>query len=520
MKQLENPDAVVSLEESAALPLIGEIAHSYAGLDNGDTLQFRFVFWEFPELCDGWLFQVNSPCETCHYSGSEHILRWEDGKGKLVECPGARLSNIEIWGAKGVYIARMRNLSATICTGTSWDRNGALIVLKKQEHLLSLWAFVSSDFFTSEVRKLNQKLSVAEATFEKVPFELNHWTKVAQEKYPHGLPKPYTDDPTQWIFHGHPCGSVVWDEEQKWTVHGPLRTDDTVLQVAVARLLGYRWPAELDENMELADEQRQWVKRCEALVRYADEDGIVCIPPVRGETPASDRLLDLLAAAYGDAWSNDTLAALLKSADYAGKTLDTWLREKFFTQHCKLFQNRPFVWHIWDGLRDGFAALVNYHKLDAKRLRTLIYAYLGDWINRQKQDISRGVDGAQERLDAAEALKKKLELIHEGEAPYDVFVRWKPLEEQPLGWDPDLNDGVRLNIRPFLTVPDIGKRGAGVLRDKPNINWDKDRGKDVESAPWYHLGPEYGGKDGDRINDHHLTRAEKLTARAEKGEVS
>ena len=82
------------------------------------------------------------------------------------------------------------------------------------------------------------------------------------------------------------------------------------------------------------------------------------------------------------------------------------------------------------------------------------------------------------------------------------------LKKQPIGWNPDLNDGVRLNIRPFLSVPDVGKKGAGVLRDKPNINWDKDRGKDVESAPWYEL------FKGERINDHHLSLAEKRTARS------
>ena len=26
------------------------------------------------------------------------------------------------------------------------------------------------------------------------------------------------------------------------------------------------------------------------------------------------------------------------------------------------------------------------------------------------------------------------------------------LAEQPIGWNPDLNDGVRLNIRPFMTA--------------------------------------------------------------------
>src|SRR5262249_21006951 len=109
--------------------------------------------------------------------------------------------------------------------------------------------------------------------------------------------------------------------------------------------------------------------------------------------------------------------------------------------------------------------------------------------------------------------KKRLELILAGESPYDIFVRWKPIEQQPIGWDPDLNDGVRLNIRPFLSVPDVGKRDAGVLRDKPNSKWEKDRGKDIESAPWYKV------FKGDRINDNHLTLAEKRAARTamEKG---
>jgi hypothetical protein len=48
---------------------------------------------------------------------------------------------------------------------------------------------------------------------------------------------------------------------------------------------------------------------------------------------------------------------------------------------------------------------------------------------------------------------------------------------------------------------------AEVLRHnkkpKLNITWDKDRGKDVESAPWFKV------FKGDRINDHHLTLAEK-----------
>ena len=143
-----------------------------------------------------------------------------------------------------------------------------------------------------KLRKLIKNLKVTQQTLIQSPLRPRPLDQSRRRKIPNGLPKPYSDDPTQWIFHGHPCGSVVWDEETKWTAHGPLRNDDTVLQVAVARLLGYRWPAELDDNMELADEQREWVKHCEALLPYADDDGIVCIPPVRGEASAADRLLE------------------------------------------------------------------------------------------------------------------------------------------------------------------------------------------------------------------------------------
>lgn len=519
-RQLKNPDARITLDSMTdENPLLENCAKSGGGCSSFDSPRFISQFWEYNRTDTSiFIYCQTAPKMGVVFSGRSQLLKWENGDGELafMMSEKKRLENYSsgIWivwsrfrGRKGICLGMMNGLPASLYDGYAFDNNSGVIIPSDEGNLKAIWSFCSSSEYHDEVRKIDQKLNVTSGTLVKIPFERDRWAKIAEEQYPHGLPNPYSDDPTQWIFHGHPCGSVVWDDRKKWSAHGPLRSDDTVLQVAVARLLGYRWPAELDTSMELDDEQHEWVKRCEALLPYADDDGIVCIPPVRGEAAAADRLLNLLAAAYGDAWSNDVQAQLLKNADHAGKTLETWLREKFFTQHCKLFGHRPFIWHIWDGLRDGFAALVNYHILDSKLLETLIYTYLGDWISRQKQDISSGVDGGQEKLAAAEALKKKLELILEGEAPYDIFVRWKPIEKQPIGWDPDPNDGVRLNIRPFLTVPDVGKKGAGVLRDKPNIKWGKDRGKDVESAPWY---PVF---DGDRINDHHLNLVEKRAAR-------
>ena len=426
-------------------------------------------------------------------STPDHNDIWS-GKSKVIlnprlieenDCIGFRYDGKFAHGKKGFLIGKMRELPLAYYSGELFDNNVHVIIAKRNELLCAIWCYFEFGEISKEVRKIDQKLDVTASAVMKVPFDAEHWQRIAAERYPSGLPKPYSEDPTQWIFHGHPAKS------------------DAPLQVAVARLLGYRWPAELDPEMELSEEARAWIRRCDELLALADEDGIVCIPSVRGEAAAVDSLLNLLAASYGEAWSTDRLNELLKQADHAGRSLESWLRDRFFAQHCRLFHHRPFIWHIWDGLYDGFAALVNYHKLDAKLLESLIYTYLGDWISRQKDDIRNGVDGAEERLAAAEGLKKRLELILEGEAPYDIFVRWKPLEEQPIGWNPDLNDGVRLNIRPFMSVPDVRKKGAGVLREKPNIKWNKDRGRDVESAPWYHL------FNGDRINDYHLRLEEK-----------
>jgi hypothetical protein len=521
-KQLTNPDSCVALENIQSKKMLSDYASGLAGVLNGDTSRFEACFWEVIDFGYVWEFELSTVKEILDFGGRYKVILWEEGDGQLrsfAKEAKERLHDADTrgnsaWGHWTVGISQMRHLPATLGCGEKFDTNIAILLPKLKENLLPIWAFCSSNQYNEDVRKFSQKLNVTNASLVKVPFDLSHWKKIAEEKYPNGLPKPYSNDPTQWIFHGHPCGSVIWNETSKGTAQGLLRTDNTVLHIAIARLLGYRWPAELDPGMELADEQRAWVKRCETLLPFADDDGIVCIPSVRGESSAADRLLNLLVAAYGDAWSHDLLPQLLKSADHAGKTLETWLRDKFFIQHCKLFQHRPFIWHIWDGLQDGFSVLVNYHKFDAKLLETLIYTYLGDWITRQKQDIDAGVDGAQERLAAAENLTRKLELILAGEAPHDIFIRWKPIEQQPIGWDPDLNDGVRLNIRPFLTVDDIKKKGAGVLRDKPNIKWGKDRGKDVESAPWFHL------FKGDRINDHHLTLAEKKAAQAMQATLS
>ncbi len=471
--QLKNPEAKIAFERVRTATMLSDHAAAPRGLVSGDRDYWVRMFWEQPRVGSRWRPLQSAVQQTAHYSGRETVIDWAtSGKGMLR--PG--LGNTS-YGKYGIAVAQVGRLPCTLYTGELYDNSTFAIVPTDPTQVLAIWAFCSSAEYNVSVRKFNRKLSVDPSHLVQVPFDLAHWQAVAAEKYPNGLPEPESDDPTQWLFHGRPEASTA------------------PLQVAVARLLGYRWPAELDAEMRLSARARELVRRCDELREFADNDGIVCIPAVRTKLPAHERLAELLQA-VGQAFQPDV-------GRQAGKPdLQDWLRNAFFEQHCKLFHNRPFIWQIWDGRKDGFSCLVNYHKLDYQALDNVTHSYLESWIKKQAGDAKTSKVGADLRLAAAQALQKKLELILAGEPPYDIFVRWKPLHEQAIGWNPDLNDGVRMNIRPFVE--------AGVLRKNPNTKWTKDRGKeperDKDDYPWFWKGKTF---TGDRVNDVHLTNAEK-----------
>jgi Eco57I restriction-modification methylase len=496
-----NPDARISLTSVSGEHFLEERATCRLGVVSGDGLRWIRKFWEVPTSVPYWKRLQGAPENTGDYLGRQDVIYWKsNGDGMLR--PG---SDNPVFNRRGVAVAQMSTLPATIYCGELYDNNVAAIVPHDDVNLPALWAFCSSAAYAASVRRIDKKIGVIHGSLLKVPFDLQHWQEVASQNYPNGLPKPYSDDPAQWLFHGYPACAGVG-----------------ALQVAVARLVGYRWPAELDTDMEISRRGRELVRRCDELVGFAVDDGILCLPSVRGERPAADRLLSLLSA-----------CEIRPDRD-----LDEWLRASFFQEHCRLFRHRPFIWHVWDGSPDGFHALVNYHRLAGpqgegrRTLEALTYSYLGDWIERQKADQRDGKDGADARLAAAQDLQAQLQRILIGEPPCDIFVRWKPLHQQPIGWTPDINDGVRLNIRPFMSAElrKGGRAGAGVLRWKPNINWQKkDRGSDPlsirphEEFPWFWGCSGEGSLeertnfkgtadyDGNRWNDLHYTNLVKTT---------
>jgi hypothetical protein len=527
-EQTSNPDSAIVLAEVAGFPPIGAIASVNYGSKPGQTSRVTRFFWELPSVdANDWRFMESSPTGGAAFSGKMEIcFSQERIDSQSITEFGVRGKSG--WGKRGVIFAQMGRLNGSMYLGEFYPDLTYTIIPRDPSCISALFAYIESGCFHDDIRAINPSLKITRELVEQLPYDEKRWRDVASQKYPDGPPLPVTDDPSQWIFSGFPAASCC------------------PLHVGVARLLGYRWPRQVGSNFLDCPELD-----LDCLEILADDDGIVCLAPVRGEASAVERLRKLLAAALGEEWSAAKERELLlatavdNNAKKPEPDLDSWLRNSFFSEHCKLFRSRPFIWQIWDGNPNGFSALVNYHKLAVpkghgrKTLELLTYTYLGDWIDRQKLDQAEAVNGADDRLAAALDLQGQLKKILDGEPPYDIFIRWKPLHQQAIGWDPDVNDGVRLNIRPFLNAQlhKGGKTGAGILRAKPGtIKWAKDRGKEPmrskDDFPWFSgwdenspaMATDFGASvpgappagdsfDGNRWNDLHYSRAAKEAAR-------
>ena len=515
---------------------LGEHIFVSQGLKSGDDSYFVRCFWEGSPRGGSWQPVLSVPDGRSLFSGRTSLVRYGNGQGI------ARDQGKKAWGTLGVGIGQMSSLPACIYMGEVFDSNVAACSLKSRDISAALIAYARSGALQENLRKIDSKMGVNNGSFLDVEFDLPYWERIGAEQFPNGIPKPYSNDPTQWLFDGHPRGSADPNVARDGAANPRLVTPHGVrpglsehpLQVAVARLLGYRWPRQTGSSfMDCpAIAEPDEVDRCDVV----DTAGIVPLPALADEADAATRLRALIRAVWGPNYGEGTMRELLAAEGAGASDLPTWLADEFFDGHCRLFHHTPFVWQVWDGLRGGFSALVNYHRLcegngaGRRLLEKLRDTYLGEWIAVQRRAHAAGEAGAEERLMAAEHLRGELAKIIDGDPPYDVFVRWKPLYRQPIGWEPDIDDGVRLNIRPFLTAKPSkpGRKDACILRVTPRVkkHAGADRGAEAKGErddfPWlFAEDSDVGAQDfpggarfkGRRYNDFHYTRAFKQRAR-------
>jgi hypothetical protein len=256
----------------------------------------------------------------------------------------------------------------------------------------------------------------------------------------------------------------------------------------IEETLGERPPELIWPQMEGKTVEQKRMEHVWRLLSYivkrvveADADGIVPFITISGEMALLERVHQELAVLFPDRDVNQVEVEITNELKHRVKgyrrtnSIREWLEDVFFDYHVALYKNRPIIWHISSKLDRGeasFAALIHYHKFDKDRMAKLRSSYLREALNVFRREAGLAVQAGrtndrlewQTRVEEAEALDQRLQWIQEGrlEGPeggdrdFRILTPWKSAEERPKDWDPDLDDGVKVNIEPL--------QRAGVLR--------------------------------------------------------
>ena len=262
--------------------------------------------------------------------------------------------------------------------------------------------------------------------------------------------------------------------------------DDT--RAIIEETLAERPPEVIWPQMERRTADQKRMEHVWRLLSYtvkrvveADEDGVVPFAPLSGEASLLDRVQEELAALFSEQDVNQVeveIANQLKrrvNGYRPAASIGEWLENVYFDYHAALYKKRPIVWHIASSQgtkRFAFGALCHYHRFDANRMAKLRAGYLRDAIETLRREAAlAGREGRtnehiefQGQLEEAQALDGRLQAVQEGhhEGPeggdrdYRLLTPWKSADERPTGWNPDIDDGVKINIAPL--------QKAGVLR--------------------------------------------------------
>lgn len=219
------------------------------------------------------------------------------------------------------------------------------------------------------------------------------------------------------------------------------------ISTAILELLGYAWP-EAGRNTPGGGQAID-----QDLV---DRDGIIPLVQCDKQPTTDERIRTYMDRRFG---ADGAARSLEEFRTCLGRSLPEWLESEFFTRHVQQFKQRPIAWHVTSP-KGTFQAFVLYHRLGRDTLRRLRDVYAGALVNRLKGDLQRAEERRNARvseelrfrIEDVEDFRDRILAIEQGRELHNrIRCRWKDEEESGRSgpYTPDLDDGVKVNIRPF-----------------------------------------------------------------------
>jgi hypothetical protein len=262
-------------------------------------------------------------------------------------------------------------------------------------------------------------------------------------------------------------------------------TRETVLNDLGERPPEIIWPQMAAKSVEQKRMEHVWrlLSFGTNRVSDSDNDGIVPVVKCSNDPTLEERVVADLGTFVGSDRLHELegeIASELRKRVPGYKRADSvrdWLTNLYFEYHVRLYKSRPIHWHLASSQQTdpAFSVIVHYHRFGKDALRKLRGSCVRGCFERFERDLgyarreNRTDDSVelQQKIDEVRAFDKKLQELEEGKFP--IRVPWKEEGQQPKGWDPDIDDGVKVNILPL--------QSAGLLRIARVVS-DKSEGEE------------------------------------------
>ena len=176
-----------------------------------------------------------------------------------------------------------------------------------------------------------------------------------------------------------------------------------------------------------------------------DDDAIIPILP--DDSPFADnlcnRVKEFIRVVYGD----DMLTANLNFIEQAlGKPINDYLQKDFYTDHKKMYQNRPIYW-LFSSKKGAFRCLVYMHRMDAYAAEKVRSKYLLPYMESLRQKI----ENLQNNDDLSSVQRRELSNLSKAyDECQEYHERLHTVAGQQIAFD--LDDGVVVNYAKFGDV--------------------------------------------------------------------
>jgi hypothetical protein len=487
------------------LPKLGDVATPRQGLATADNFRFLRYWWEVgtPRIAFGcrnaqeaqrsgkrWFPYMKGGSFRRWYGNQEYVVNWEND--------GEEIRNLE--SANGRIASRPQNTDYYFRRGVTWSRTTSKgISVRELPHgfiidceapasfgtnNLQLLAVLNSSVANAQLRVLNPTIHFQVGDLARLPIP-EHSSPALEQLVEQAIALAKADsaeDETTWDFvapprwpdglqlvaqrHARLAEIERQIDEEVYRLYGISAEDRAAIEAELSDSSFVSGQLSVDDGETVEDEQlttdqgptikdqgpRTTDQLAQAWISFAVSK-VFDSGPFWERDKLAEQVLRQLEKLLGESAAAEVVTTACGTKGSLSERLTDDLGEAFFKRHVQQYRKRPIYW-LLQSARKNYGVWLHARQYDRDTLFKVLLNEVEPKIRLVESQMSSVRSQLQKTKDQGPRTKDQKRLAKEIERQEEFLSELRDFEEKlrraaNLHLDPDINDGVALNIAPL-----------------------------------------------------------------------